>query len=48
MIPDLIFKKPGRYVGAEIQANVRYGAQSSGIFSNPDLLLNWGLVFSER
>lgn len=48
MIPDVIFKKKGRVIGAELVANVRYNNSSTGIFSNPDLLLNWGLVFTER
>lgn len=48
MIPDVIFKKKGRAIGAELVANVRCNSSSTGIFSNPDLLLNWGLVFTER
>lgn len=47
-IPDFIFTKYGRTLGAEIRANVRYNAKETGIYSNPDLLLSWGLVFSER
>ena len=47
MIPDLIFKKAGRYVGVELLVNVRYDAYSSNIYSNPDMLLSWGFVFSE-
>jgi hypothetical protein len=47
-IPDFVFHVPSRYIGAEIRANVRYNAKNTGIFSNPDLLLDWGLVFSEK
>jgi hypothetical protein len=47
-IPDFVFHVPNRYIGAEIRANVRYNAHNTGIFSNPDLLLDWGLVFSEK
>jgi len=48
LVPDFIFKVKGRGVGAEIRANVRYNANETGIFSNPDILLSWGLIFTER
>jgi hypothetical protein len=48
LLPDIIFKADGRAVGAEIRVSVRQNAESTGIYSNPDLLLNWGLVFTER
>ena len=41
MLPDFIFKAYNRGIGAEIRVNVRYNTRSTGIFSNPDLLLNW-------
>ncbi len=47
-IPDFIFHVYSRCLGAELRANVRYNFKGTGIFSNPDLLLSWGLFFSER
>lgn len=48
LVPDFVFKAHGRGIGAEIRANIRYNAHETGIFSNPDILLNWGLIFTER
>jgi hypothetical protein len=47
-IPDFIFKEKGRFVGAEIRVNYRYSFGNAVVYSNPNLLLSWGLVFSER
>jgi hypothetical protein len=47
-LPDLIYKNFNRTIGAELRANYRYNARNTGIFSNPDFLLSWGLVFSDR
>jgi len=48
LIPDVIRKVKGRAIGAEIRANFRFNNRTTGLFGNPDLLLDWGLVFTER
>ena len=48
LIPDFLFKVYKRSIGAEIRINFRFNAENTGIYSNPDLLLNWGLVFTDR
>jgi hypothetical protein len=48
MFPDVVTNAWLRRIGAEIRANVRLNAEDTGIYSNPDLLLSWGLVFTER
>ena len=48
LIPDFLFNVYSRSVGAEIRINFRFNAEDTGIYSNPDLLLNWGLVFTDR
>jgi hypothetical protein len=47
-IPDFICRVYGRSLGAEIRINVRHNFSDTHIYSNPDLLLSWGLIFSEQ
>ena len=47
-IYDMIRSDRDSRLAAEIRINIRYTFAKNLLYSNPDLLLSWGLVFSDK